>query len=376
MDSDLAIIYGTRPEVIKLAPIAKAMDDVHVVSFVTVSTNQHASLLDDTLLAAHVRTDLETDVPDRGSVQSLVSSIGRNLQGLDLRVKAVVVQGDTVSAYAGAVFGFLNNMSVIHVEAGLRTSTLWNPFPEEGLRRAITQFTSLHLAPTMGARKNLEREGVLDSSIVVTGNTSVDAVLAQLGGGSDLSFSHAVSGRHSCVVTLHRRESWGAPIARVAAAIRALAQQFPNVDFICPLHPNPKVRAEFGGMESLPNVSVLDPIPHDAFVAILASSCMIITDSGGIQEEATVLGIPTLVARDETERPEAAAVGVAHLVGTDVETIVRVGSRILDSVGRNTFPEDVRATFGDGRAGVRSALAIQAFLAGDPLPLDMCEVDA
>lgn len=373
LDADTAVIYGTRPEVIKLAPLVKALRRSSSPSVVTISTHQHSSLLDDTLAASHLVTDIETHRPDPSSVQSLVSTIGTNLQELGLTSRAVVVQGDTVTAYAGALFGFLNGMSVIHVEAGLRTSDLRNPFPEEGLRRAITRLADLHLAPTTRARANLEREGIDPSSIVITGNTSVDALLSQLDETQHIPATAQPSGRY-CVVTLHRRESWGAPIGRVATAIGLLAEAFPDVRFVCPLHPNPTVRKEFEDVGTLDNVEIIDPLPHDEFVGLLRGSTMIITDSGGIQEECTVLGIPTLVARVETERPEAVDAGVAHMVGTDVETIVAVASRILSSETDHDALYRARETFGDGRAGDRSALAIRALLEGTALPCDMVKV--
>ena len=373
-EADVAVIYGTRPEAIKLAPVVRSLRHSSQLSAFTVSTHQHSSLLDDTLAASHLMTDIETAPPQRTSVQDLVATIGTNLQALNLSTRAVVVQGDTVTAYAGALFGFLNDMLVVHIEAGLRTSTLRNPFPEEGFRRAITQITDLHLAPTARARRNLESEGVDPSSIVITGNTSIDALLAQLE--STPATPPELPGvvPPYCVVTLHRRESWGPAIGRVATAIGELAQSHPDVTFVCPLHPNPAVRREFEAIALLPNVLMSDPLPHDLFVQLLRGSCLIITDSGGIQEESTVLGVPTLVARDETERPEAVEAGIAHIVGTDTSTIVDLGSRILNSDLNPPTVESTRATFGDGRAGERCARAIASFLASEPLPVDMMDL--
>ena len=374
LDADIAVIYGTRPEVIKLSPLVVALRQTPDPTVVTISTHQHTSLLEDSLAASHLITDVETRRPDGSSIQHLVSSIGANLQDLGLSTRAVVVQGDTVTAYAGALFGFLNGMSVIHLEAGLRTSSLHNPFPEEGLRRAITRLADLHLAPTIGARNNLEVEGVDPNSIVVTGNTSIDALERQLRSPAKLLPPSVPSDKPLCVVTLHRRESWGAPIARVASAIGQLAGAFPGVRFVCPLHPNPIVRRAFDHAPRRANVVVMDPLPHDDFVNLLRSASMIITDSGGIQEESTVLGIPTLVTREETERPEAVQAGVAHLVGTDVDTIVRLGTEILrSSPPRSTF-ESARTTFGDGNAGIRCSQAIHSFLNGTALPDDMVDL--
>ena len=373
--ADLAVIYGTRPEVIKLAPVIRSLRQAHEPSVLTISTHQHTSLLTESLSASHVSTDIETPRPDTTTMQSLLSTIGANLQALELDSRAVVVQGDTATAYAGALFGFLNGMQVIHVEAGLRTSTVRNPFPEEGLRRLITRLTDLHLAPTVRARKNLEREGVASTSIVVTGNTSIDGLMTQLHAQPTADASVTEDLGDYCVVTLHRRESWGEPMDRIALALKELALAFPRTTFMCPLHPNPTVRRSFDSLTTISNVKILDPLAHDDFVRLLRDSSLIITDSGGIQEESTVLGVPTLVARDETERPEAVEAGVAHLVGTDVERIVRVGSDLLRS---SIPPEDLSSAatvFGDGQAGVRSARAIRAFLSDVPLPSDMEELD-
>ncbi len=373
--ADLAVIYGTRPEVIKLAPVIRALRQSHEPSVLTISTHQHTSLLTESLSASHVSTDIETPRPDTTTMQGLISTIGSNLQALELDSRAVVVQGDTATAYAGALFGFLNGMRVIHVEAGLRTSTVRNPFPEEGFRRLITRLADLHLAPTVRARRNLEREGVASTSIVVTGNTSIDGLISQLDAQPTADAPVTEDLGDYCVVTLHRRESWGEPMARIALALRELALAFPHTTFMCPLHPNPTVRRSFDSLTAISNVKILDPLPHDDFVRLLRDSSLIITDSGGIQEESTVLGVPTLVARDETERPEAVEAGVAHLVGTDVEMIVRVGSDLLRS---SISPEDLSSAatvFGDGQAGVRSARAIRAFLSDVPLPSDMEEVD-
>ena len=373
--ADLAVIYGTRPEVIKLAPVIRALRQAQGPSVIAISTHQHTSLLAESLSASHVSTDIETPRPETSTMQDLISTIGSNLQALELDSRAVVVQGDTATAYAGALFGFLNGMQVIHVEAGLRTSTVRNPFPEEGLRRLITRLTDLHLAPTVRARKNLEREGVASTSIVVTGNTSIDGLMTQLHVQPTADAPVAEDLGNYCVVTLHRRESWGEPMDRIALALKELALAFPRTTFMCPLHPNPTVRRSFDPLTTISNVKILDPLAHDDFVRLLRDSCMIITDSGGIQEESTVLGVPTLVARDETERPEAVEAGVAHLVGTDVERIVRVGSDILRS---SISPEDLSSAatvFGDGQAGVRSARAIRAFLSDVPLPSDMEELD-
>lgn len=371
----LAIIYGTRPEAIKLAPLIQALDKFPEIETVCISTQQHSSLLSTALEASSVATDLEIDAPDRTSVQTLVSSIALGLESPIAECDAVIVQGDTVSAFAGALAGFLQKIPVIHLEAGLRTSTLLSPHPEEGLRRAISHITSFHLAPTQGARQNLESEGIPPTSIVVTGNTSIDAIKEQLVKAQIKNPVADTRNRKYCVVTVHRRENWGIPMQRIAQAISQLATKFPDVDFLCPLHPNPLVRSVFDKLPTQNNLVVMDPISHDEFVSMLAGSEVIFSDSGGIQEETTVLGIPIVILRDETERPEVIASGLGFIAGTDSSAIVNIGTHLLKLRLAHKFAPTESSPFGDGRAGERSALSVRAFVLGDALPNDMAGMD-
>lgn len=370
----IAIIYGTRPEAIKMAPLIQSLAELSGIQAICISTQQHSSLLTGALEASEVTTDVEIPLPNRTSVQSLVSSISLNLEKIIAGYDAVVVQGDTVSAFAGALAGFLQQVSVIHLEAGLRTSTLMLPYPEEGLRRAISHITSLHLAPTQGARCNLQGEGIPPTSIVVIGNTSIDAIKDQLQRDKfKVSKIHRRE-RKYCVVTVHRRENWGEPIRRITAAITQLAVDFPDVDFICPVHPNPLVKDAFESLTQQRNIFVIDPIPHDEFVPLLASSELIFSDSGGIQEETTVLGIPVVILREETERPEVIDSGLGFIAGTDSEVIVDIGTRLLNMRLTKTFTSPESSPFGDGHAGERAAQSIRAFVHGHPLPEDMATV--
>lgn len=370
----LAIIYGTRPEAIKMAPLIQALGKFPEIETVCISTQQHSSLLTPALEASSVATDLEIDAPDRTSVQTLVSSIALGLESPIAACDAVIVQGDTVSAFAGALAGFLQQIPVIHLEAGLRTSTLLSPHPEEGLRRAISHITSFHLAPTQGARENLEDEGIPPTSIVVTGNTSIDAIKDQL---VKAQVKHPVAGtqnRKYCIVTVHRRENWGEPMQKIAAAISQLATKFPDIDFICPLHPNPIVRFVFDNLPIQRNLVVIDPVAHNEFVSMLSGSEVIFSDSGGIQEETTVLGIPIVILRDETERPEVVASGLGFIAGTDSRAIVNIGTHLLKLRLAHKFAPAESSPFGDGLAGERSAQSIRAFVFGLPLPEDMASV--
>lgn len=357
-----------------MAPLIKALRNDPEFQTTCISTQQHSSLLHETLGAVAVDTDIELPEPDRSSVQSALASILGNLEEPLLDCDSVVVQGDTVSAFAGALAGFLQGKPVIHLEAGLRTSTLLEPHPEEGLRRAISHMASLHLAPTPGARQNLEAEGIGAESIVVTGNTSIDAILDHLNELNPKVTQRINATDSYCVVTVHRRENWGEPLDRIAQAVNELALQFPQVDFICPLHPNPKVRESFTKLKTGTNLRVIDPIPHDDFVTLLAGSLLILTDSGGIQEEATVLKVPVVILRDETERPEVVTAGIGFIAGTQTTSIHGIAERILTSRLNSEFEHVAKSPFGDGRAGVRSAAAIKAYLSGKSLPTDMTKL--
>ncbi len=373
--SRIAVIYGTRPEAIKMAPLIKALSKYENLHVTAISTQQHESLLFDALESVGITTDLELAPPDRSSVQSLVSSIGLGLEIPVSESDLVVVQGDTISAYAGALAGLLQKKPVIHLEAGLRTANLYQPHPEEGLRRVITHLASLHLAPTAHARRNLENEGIPPNSIVVTGNTSIDAIKDQLRNLKPGSNPPIANSKHYCVLTVHRRENWGDGLDRIARAVFRLSTEFPDIDFVCPLHPNPLVRESFDALPRGNNFRILDPLPHDSFVELLAGSQLILTDSGGIQEEATVLGVPVVILREETERPEVVDAGWGFIAGTDEDQILALARGLLQQRLDNRFTAPNSSPFGDGNAGTRAAEAISEFSRGNELPSDMAIVD-
>jgi len=362
----VAIVYGTRPEAIKMAPLIRELKKNDQLETICISTQQHSSLLAEALGAVSVDTDLEIAEPDKSSVQALVSSISLGLESPISACDLVVVQGDTVSAFAGALAAFLQKIPVAHLEAGLRTSDLHQPHPEEGLRRAITHLASLHLAPTEGAKENLEAEGIPANTIVVTGNTSIDAIRAQLRDSKYRETTETKSTNPYCVLTVHRRENWGSPMDGIARAIATLAKNFPQVDFICPLHPNPIVRDSFYSLPPIHNLKIVDPFPHDSFVDLLGESQIILTDSGGIQEEATVLGVPVVILREETERPEVISAGLGFITGTDEKHIVKISTTILQERLAGTFTFTESSPFGDGNAGVYAARAISEYLQPKP----------
>ena len=377
------VVYGTRPEAVKMAPVIAGLRQVPGVQLSVAVTGQHRSMLDqiNTLFAISPEHDLEIS----SAGQTLTDVTVRTLRGLERILAAepadvVVVQGDTTTSTAAALAAFYARVPVVHVEAGLRTDDRWNPFPEEINRRLTTRLAGLHLAPTVQARDALLREGVPADEIVVTGNTVIDA-LQQTVDGSVAYESPELADvdqhrRPVVLVTTHRRESWGEPMRATARAVRRLAELHPDVHVVVPMHLNPLVRdALEPELSELPNVTLTEPLGYADFCRLLARSALVLTDSGGAQEEAPSLGRPVLVLRETTERPEGVQRGLARLVGTDEELIVREADAALrHPVPPRSPGEPLRPSpYGDGRAGARSAAAIAHFLGLGPRPPDFVE---
>ena len=288
--------------------------------------------------------DLRLFVPG----QPLTDLLGRAIIGLgrlirELAPALMIVQGDTTTALAGALAAFQEEVPVGHVEAGLRTEDLLRPFPEEANRRLITRISTLHFAPTELARERLEGEGVSPLSISVPGNTVLDTLRVV----GTRAIPRPVGGRRLALVTVHRRETWGAPLRRIARAVGELARLEPDLDVCVPAHPNPRVRMPFA---QIPGIQVVDPLPYDRFVGLLATADVVLTDSGGIQEEAPSLGTPVVLLRELTERPEAVETGFVKLAGSDPGRIV-AHARAFLAAGRPA-PADPNP-FGDGHAADR-----------------------
>ncbi len=366
----VALVYGTRPEAVKIAPLWKALARHPALRPVLVSTGQHRDMLAEIHDWFGMEPDIDLGLMSPG--QTLPDLTARVLQALvatfdELRPGAVVVHGDTTTSMAGALAARYAGVPVVHLEAGLRTGDLLSPFPEELNRRLTGVMADLHLAPTAAARRNLIREGVSARAIALTGNTVVDALFDTLGRrlpASDPAVAHAQSAPGPLVVaTLHRRESHGAPLREVALGLAELTERVPGLRVVLPLHPNPQVRASIGEvLEACPAIVVCDPLPYPEFVGLLASADLIVTDSGGIQEEAPSLDVPVLVTRETTERPEAVEAGAACLVGTDRDLLVRTAIELLENPLAHRRMASVANPFGDGRAGERSAAAIAALL--------------
>jgi UDP-N-acetylglucosamine 2-epimerase (non-hydrolysing) len=347
----IAIVVGTRPEAIKLAPVARELERRSWARLVMVGAGQHRALLDQATIDLGLRFD-ESLVVDRVS-HSLAELTSALLVAIDaaldrIRPDLVLLQGDTASALAGAMAAFYRGIPVGHIEAGLRSGNQMSPFPEEANRRMIAALAAWHFAPTPESREHLLREGIAPDAVTLTGNTIVDALRWTL----EHSATKAPTddGAPLLVVTMHRRESLGPSQARVLTALREFALKHPEVDIWLPLHPNPLARdAAITYLAALANVELAEPVGHAEFIAKLNQARLVLTDSGGVLEEAASLGIPALIAREMTERSEAIQAGVAELVGFDEETIV---SKLESGMARPRARAS-STVFGDGRAGQR-----------------------
>lgn len=330
------------------------------IETIVCATAQHREMQDQALAAFGIEPDVDLNLMRVG--QSLDDIVGGVVTAMapvlaDQRPDWLLVQGDTSTAFAAAVAAFHHRIQIGHVEAGLRTGCLDLPFPEEGNRAMLARITDMHFAPTAMAAEALLDEGIDPARVHITGNTVVDALHRQLAGPAPLlpEWLNETLESPTVLVTGHRRESLGVGLEAICQAVARLARIHPNHRFVYPLHLNPKVRAPARRiLGDLANVTLCEPLDHATFLASLVKAALVITDSGGVQEEAAVLGIPTLVTREVTERREAIVAGIAALVGTDVERIVAEGSRLLlvPDPGRSARARDL---FGDGKAAERIA---------------------
>lgn len=372
------VVFGTRPEAIKVAPIVAALTAAADMSPVPVVTGQHRAILDQVLELFGIRPahDLDIIAPR----QTLGDITTRALQGLEgvmqeERPDVVMVQGDTTTTFAGALAAFYAGVPVVHVEAGLRTGDVRSPFPEEMNRRLTTRLATLHLAPTATARSALLAEGVDRDAVVVTGNSVIDALQQTVR--RDVPWTQPVLSdieqdpRKVLLVTAHRRESWGAGMADIGAALATIADDRPDVLLVFPIHPNPVVRqAILPALEGRQNVRILEPLPYGEFARLMARADILLTDSGGVQEEAPALGKPVLVMRETTERPEAVLAGTAKVVGTQPSLIVAEVGRLLDDPSAYGAMANAVNPYGDGRAAERTVAALRWRFADGPRPQD------
>ncbi len=364
MGRKVVCVVGTRPEAVKMAPvILRLRRESAGMGVRVVATGQHRGLLDRALADFGLAADVDLDLmrPE----QSLPELSARLLIGLGEvfareRPDFVLAQGDTTTVFMAALASHYARVPFGHVEAGLRTGKA-TPFPEEKNRVLTTHLAALHFAPTEWARRNLLREGIADATIYVTGNPVIDAL--QIIGRKPIAPPIPEGLGKFLLVTAHRRESLGPPLASIALALTDLVRKHPDLGVVWPVHPNPGVRAAVAEiLKGVPRIHLIEPVGYPEFVALLKAATLILTDSGGVQEEAPTLGKPVLVLRDETERPEAVEAGAALLVGTDRAAIVRAVQALWDDPAAYARYARAISTFGDGRASDRIAAAVVAYM--------------
>ncbi len=366
----ILFVFGTRPEAIKLCPVLLHLRECTSEFAVRVAiTAQHRGMLDQVLKAFRVNPDHDLDLMLPG--QTLYQSTSRIIAGLEKVLYAeapdmLLVQGDTTTTFCGALAGFYAGVPVAHVEAGLRTWDMRQPYPEEMNRVLTTRLAALHFAPTEAAARNLRAEGVDSRRIAVTGNSGIDAVLHvrdRLARGelARSSWPELDPSRKLIVVTAHRRESFGGGFERICRALRRLAER-PDVQIVYPVHRNPNVTDPVNRLlAGLPNIVLVEPLDYVPFVDLMRRAYILITDSGGVQEEGPSLGKPILVLREKTERPEAVEVGTVRLVGTDEERIIDAAVVLLENQSEYDRMARVHNPYGDGRASQRIGDVIRSF---------------
>lgn len=360
-------VFGTRPEAIKMAPVVLELKkQADLIEPIVAVTAQHREMLDQVLSLFSLTPDYDLDIMAAG--QTLYDITGRALTGLktvleEAKPDLVLVHGDTTTTFVGALAAFYAQIPVGHVEAGLRTGRKDSPFPEEMNRRLTGAMADWHFAPTNTAKGNLLAENIAPSTIFVTGNTVIDALKATVKRGyqfDDPVLAAAVArGRRLVLVTTHRRENLGEPMRQVYQALRQLLETHDDIEIIFPVHRNPKVRevveAELGGLD---RVNLIEPLDYEPFANLMAHAALVLTDSGGIQEEAPALGKPVLVLRDTTERPEAVEAGTVALIGTEKEAVFAAAHRLLADDQAYAAMAEACNPYGDGQAAAR----IVAFL--------------
>ena len=364
----LPCVLGTRPEAIKLAPVLKALRArPHQFSCRVCVTGQHREFLQPALRLFHICPDYDLKLMQPGqSLQHVAAGVVQGLEPILAQEKPdwVLVQGDTTTTLAAALAATYAHVPVAHVEAGLRSRNLRQPFPEEINRRLTDQLAQLHFAPTETARQNLIAEGIPPTRIFVTGNTVVDALREVVARPFDFARSSLATlpldSRRLVLVTAHRRESFGQPLRHICRAVRQLAERYrERIHIVFLVHLNPNVRESVHNLLSgRGNISLLDPLPYDALLYLLKRSALVLTDSGGLQEETPVLGVPVLVLRQLTERPEGVAAGSARIVGTDPEAIVAAAAQLLDHPAAREQMARVASPYGDGQAAPRILAAL------------------
>jgi len=371
-------VLGTRPEAIKMVPVLRQLNENPQIEPVVVATSQHRQMLDQVLELFGITPDVDLNIMRPN--QSLNDIVQRSIEGLDRVLleqapDVLLVQGDTTTAFVAALAAFNRRVPVGHIEAGLRSYDPFNPYPEETNRRLISSVAAMHFAPTKQSAENLLREGIASENVYLTGNTVVDCLQGIIEARAEvlanyLPSNFELSGHRLILVTAHRRENWNGPMKELCEAIAELARKLPEARILYPVHLNPNVRQSvYPILSGLPNVALIDPLPYCAFVEAMAASHMILTDSGGVQEEAPSLGKPVLVLRETTERPEGVAAGVARLVGTDRKKIVATALALFRDDKEYCRMVSRRSPYGDGHAAKRTVEGLLHHFSLGPRPI-------
>ena len=361
-----AVVFGTRPEAIKMAPLVLELKNRAEIEPITIVTAQHRQMLDQVLELFNITPDFDLNLmkPNQ-NLWSLTSEILLETKKIfdEIRPDIVLVHGDTTTAFGAALSAFYGRIPVGHVEAGLRTFNKDYPFPEEINRVLADAVSDLHFAPTDGAVENLLKSGIKnDGGIYKTGNTVIDALLHTIKKDVDLSYIALEPNLKTILLTSHRRENFGKPLENICDAILEIIQNNKDIEVVYPVHLNPNVRnVVFSKLQGIDRIKLIDPLDYAPFCALMKKSHIILTDSGGVQEEAPSLGIPVLVLRDETERPEAVDCGCVKLVGTDKEKIVSTVQKLLNSSDFYNSMKMAVNPYGDGHASERIANIISSW---------------
>ena len=367
-------IFGTRPEVIKLAPIIKMLKNSNTIEPILCNTEQQKELSNQALSFFDLKSDINLDIMEPN--QQLANVQAKMLNKLDILFKqnkydAVVVQGDTMTVLCGALSAFYNKIPVFYVEAGLRSYNLNEPFPEEAIRQMTTRIATLNFVPTEKAQNNLLTEGINKSNIFVVGNSVIDALfclseeIQQKAKQFLYSKNIAMGGEQIVLITCHRRENHGERLDNIIRAIKTLSNNFKNISFVIPVHPNPNVKNKiYSELDNQQNIILTEPLDYPVLVELEKNATLILTDSGGIQEEAPTFACPILVLRYETERPEGVDCGFAKLVGADEKIIVKEATKVLSKSKQESRILNVKNPYGDGKTSEKIMNIIDNYFKG------------
>lgn len=381
-------VFGTRPEAIKMAPLIRQLESSSLIDNKVCISGQHQEMLESVLKLFQIRPDFDLKVMEKN--QDLSQLTAKILNGLSNILKTfkpqlIFIHGDTTTALAASLAAFYHRIPIAHVEAGLRTWDINSPWPEEANRKLAGSLSNLHFAPTEQAQRNLLKEGVAPENIYVTGNTVIDAlmeIIHKLDKEPELTlllneeYSYLNNGNRIILVTGHRRENFGAGFTRICQSLANIAKRRPDINIVYPVHLNPNVQQTVHALlDGINNIYLIPPVDYLPFIYLMRKSCLILTDSGGIQEEAPALGKPVLVMRDTTERPEALAAGTVRLVGSDPDTITREVESLLTNPQIYQQMSQAQNPYGDGKAAARIVdLVVKHYIQKtDTVPLDIEE---